>query len=139
MQGADVATQSDELLHRLRDLELALQRESVRKNMEQIERLLHEDFAEIGRSGRRYDRADIVKLMLSQGAPGTVVSDDFRVVRLSDGTALLTYRSARMADDGSVSLVTHRSSIWQRTADGWKIRFHQGTPADASQQARPAA
>jgi hypothetical protein len=38
--------------------------------------------------------------------------------------------SAHVAADGTRHRLTLRSSLWQRGADGaWRLRFHQGTPA----------
>ena len=41
-------------------------------------------------------------------------------------TAQITYDS-EVTYDGIVERA-HRSSIWSRTAHGWIMRFHQGTP-----------
>lgn len=40
-------------------------------------------------------------------------------------TALVTYVSHLIGEEVERS---NRSSIWSRTSDGWKLRFHQGTP-----------
>jgi hypothetical protein len=57
-----------------------------------------------------------------------VHSSDFDLVVLGEGVALLTYLSAHMNVSGNLHRHTLRSSIWVRTAAGWQIRFHQGTP-----------
>src|SRR3954453_16811424 len=51
---------------------------------------------------------------------------------LADGIALLTYATANEDVDGNRSRHTLRSSVWVRTASGWQIRFHQGTPTSAA-------
>ena len=44
--------------------------------------------------------------------------------------ALLTYRSTRTSDIDAGRHVTRRSSLWQLGPEGWRLRFHQGTPID---------
>jgi hypothetical protein len=119
------------LLETLRALEVALHQPSVRRDRGQLERLLHPDFREFGRSGRAYDRAEMLELLagLSQEPqPDQVWSQDFALQPLATGSALLTYRSARVTADGTLERHTNRSSVWQLTSEGWRMLFHQGTP-----------
>ena len=51
---------SDELLQHLKKLEIELHQPSVRTNVKRLDDLLHDSFAEIGRSGRTYSKADIL-------------------------------------------------------------------------------
>lgn len=60
--------------------------------------------------------------------PLQLVADGFALARLGPDSALLTYRSASVAEDGTAGRHTLRSSVWLRTALGWQMRFHQGTP-----------
>ena len=59
-----------------------------------------------------------------------VWAQDFRVVSLSDVVTLLTYKSAHVTREGKLEHHTNRSSLWQLTQNGWRLRFHQGTPAE---------
>lgn len=120
-----------ELLTQLRELECELHRPEVRRDAARLRELLHEAFVEIGRSGRLYDREEIVELLLHETAPGEVRSQDFAVIEIADGVALLTYRLARLDDRGQLTRHSLRSSLWQRTDAGWRLRFHQGTPTGA--------
>jgi hypothetical protein len=47
---------------------------------------------------------------------------DFHCRRLADDVYLLTY--TLLQDNRRL---TRRSTIWRRTAEGWKIVYHQGT------------
>jgi hypothetical protein len=47
---------------------------------------------------------------------------------LAEGVVLVTYRSVRTDLESGKVLQARRSSIWILRADGWKMRFHQGTP-----------
>jgi hypothetical protein len=123
MNGLD--SDSDMLLEELRTLETDLHRDETRRNRKRMERLLHPDFIEFGRSGRRYTRADVLEEFGADSVLPDIHSRDFDLVVLGEGVALLTYLSAHMNNPHRHTL---RSSIWVRTAAGWQIRFHQGTP-----------
>lgn len=117
------------LLGTLSKLETELHTNETRRNRSRMETLLHPDFVEFGRSGRRYSRADI----LNEFAPNRVLpaihSEKFSLVVLAEGVALLTYLSAHVDAGGKQHRHTLRSSVWVRTEVGWQMRFHQGTPA----------
>lgn len=120
------------LLEQLSALELALQRPEVRGDVQALEALLHPQFGEIGRSGRRYSRAAIIELLLAETpSTGSTLSQDFSLQLLAEDVALLGYRSAHRGADGGLVRHTWRHSIWQRAVDGgWQLRFHQGTPTE---------
>jgi hypothetical protein len=129
-QRSEQAVTDEELLEHLRELEVVLHQPAVRGDRPRLEALLHEEFAEFGRSGRRYARAEILTLMFEESgsSAATVRSQDFALTRLGDDVALLTYKSAAVGPKGELSRHTLRSSLWQRTWSGWRMRFHQGTP-----------
>lgn len=91
----------------------------------QAEALLHPLAEEVGRSGRCYDRAALLRLLAESDelAQASVQASGFALHRLGADLALLRYRSERPSG------ATERSSLWQREATGWRLRFHQGTPA----------
>lgn len=103
-------------------LEESLLLDQVRSDRARVETLLHPEFTEIGASGRLWSRARMLATIAPLTSPTTleVVGLD----KLADDLLLLRWRSRSR---GAVSL---RSSLWQRTAAGWQLRFAQGTPAD---------
>ncbi len=119
------------LLEELRSLETELHTIEARRNRERMEALLHPDFVEFGRSGRRYTRADILNEFGPTSVLPAVRSENFDLAVLAEGIALLTYASAHEDADGKQSRHTLRSSVWVCTETGWQIRFHQGTPTAA--------
>ena len=122
----------DDLLETLKSAEVALHQPSVRRDTSQVQALLHEPFLEFGRSGARYDRDSILSLLASEEpGDGPILSQDFALTPLGTSAALLTYRSAVVDDSGEIRRHSLRASIWIRTSDGWKLRFHQGTPTEA--------
>lgn len=93
------------LLSELQALEVELHHPGVRCDSDRLGQLLHAEFHEVGRSGRTYDRAIILRYLSEQENSPSVVSDDFAVSQLAPDIALLTYRSAYRKEDGS--LVDH--------------------------------
>ena len=122
---------AENLLTTLRKLEVVLHQPNVRGDASRLNSLLHEEFAEFGRSGKVYSKAEVLRNLPRESPSPMVWSQDFIMVRLSDSVALLTYKSAQIAANGELSRHTLRSSIWQRMQNGWQMRFHQGTPTDA--------
>ena len=90
-----------------------------------FEKVTVADFWEVGASGRRYFRAEVLnELERRYSAPHTDEWEtmDFRCRKLSPDTYLLTYTLLQ-----NKTRRTRRSTIWQQTAEGWKIVYHQGT------------
>jgi hypothetical protein len=121
----------DNLLKHLRELEVLLHQPNVRHDRDRVEELLHESFTEFARSGRSYNRPGILEMLQQESTRGSIWSQDFTVAEIADGIALLTYKSAYIDENCEISGHALRSSLWQRTARGWQIRFHQGTATDA--------
>jgi len=113
----------------LQSLEVELHHPGVRCDAQRLEQLLHADFHEVGRSGRKYDRATVIRFLAEQSTPPSVTSDDFAVRSLAPGVALLTYRSAHRRSDGALENHTLRSSVWVQAESRWQLLYHQGTPA----------
>lgn len=122
------AAGEDDLLDHLRALETELHRIETRRDRNRLDLLLHRDFVEIGRSGRRYDRAAILSEFAADGELPPVHAQDFELAAVGPGVALLTYRSAHIDSAGKLHRCSLRSSLWVRTDAGWQVRFHQGTP-----------
>lgn len=122
---------TDDLVHHLRELEVALHQPDVRRDPARLDDLLHDSFSEFGRSGRSYNRADILEFLRNEILLGPVWSQEFTVAEIAEGIALLTYKSAYVHAYGELHGHTIRSSLWQCTARGWQMRFHQGTPTVA--------
>lgn len=116
-----------DLLKGLEELERELHRPSTRTSETRLRELLHRDFVEIGRSGSRYSLASILE-RLAAGDPPEVHAQDFELVFSGTGVALVTCRSAHVAEGGDLQRHTRRSSLWKRQREGWRLLFHQATP-----------
>ena len=110
-----------------RDLELleeGLWRADIRFDRKRMDRILAPDFFEFGRSGRIHRRAAILGTP-AQPIVARLPLADFRARLLDADLAQVTYVSTvtyQGVDERST-----RSSLWSRTANGWQLRFHQGT------------
>lgn len=104
-------------------LERSLLEDDTRLSTDAVGNLLTEDFLEHGSSGQSFRKIDIVTNGLD-----SVDLDirDFDVRILSEDTVLATFRTCDAAS-GREQL---RSSIWRYQPGGWRMLFHQGTPAE---------
>ena len=122
----------DALLAELTALETELHHPGATCTRERLERLLHPDFHEVGRSGTRYTRQTVIDFLADRVPLPAVVAYDHRVERLADDVALLHFVSQEVSKDGTPSHVAFRMSVWRRTAIGWQLHYHQGTPQPQS-------
>jgi len=113
-------------------LEECMWRAETRFDLAFMERTLAPDFFEFGRSGRAWTREQILD-MAGRRIDAVLPLPNLQVRLLDADTAQLTYDS-EVSFDGVVEHA-HRSSIWSRTAGGWVLRFHQGTPFQRSADA----
>ncbi|MDB6083608.1 MAG: hypothetical protein JWN43_1489 [Gammaproteobacteria bacterium] len=111
----------------LRRLEERLLDRAVRNDPEQVAKLLADDFVEFGSSGRIFDKAKTIDV-IGDEYPVTRVVTAFDVVLLSPEVALVTYHIRRSGPSSSEVFCSLRSSVWQWSPQGWRMRFHQGTP-----------
>jgi hypothetical protein len=119
---------ADERFELLRRLEEELHRPETRRDANRMRMLLHPEFEEIGRSGRRYTREDILGECAGSNEHAVIRAHSFALFPLAADVALLTYSSAHIEASGVESRFTLRSSLWIQTPAGWQMRFHQGTP-----------
>ena len=122
-------TLSEEDVRRLRELEEGLWRAESRFDDAWMRRVLADDFFEFGRSGRVYRREEILNVS-AQEIRAVLPLPGLEVRAMSADVALVTYISELSSEAGPER--ANRSSIWSQTADGWRLRFHQGTPVPNS-------
>jgi hypothetical protein len=115
----------------IRSLEEELFKQPVRGSPELVTNLLADNFVEFGRSGRIYNKQEVISSLASQCAEtmDALAADDFDLKSLADDVVLLTYRSLRQGADGE-ELHSLRSSIWKFSDGRWQMVFHQGTPTN---------
>ena len=117
----ELAAVLDELMRR----EPIFHRPEFGTAREDLERMTVPGFWEVGASGRHYSREfvlDELERRFAMPQADVWETSDFRCQRLAENLYLLTYT---LLQDGM--RLTRRTTIWQRTEEGWKIVFHQGT------------
>jgi len=89
------------------------------------------EYWEVGASGQRYSREFILRtvdpISLRDAASAGWQSYDHGLRRLGPDTYLFAY-TLRQAER-----LTRRATIWQTTAKGWRILYHQGTIVSAEE------
>lgn len=101
-------------------LERSLLTDAVRSDPAEVAALLHPQWEEVGASGRLWTRDELLAEIAPLAEETTL--DTLSVERLAPDTILLVWRAVT---DGGATL---RSSLWLRTGNTWRQRFHQGTP-----------
>jgi len=90
-----------------------------------FEHMTAPDFWEVGASGRRYSRQQVLDTLeqrLRYPQLEEWETSNFHCKQLAPDVFLLTYT---LVQDHTRK--TQRSTIWQNAPGGWKILFHQGT------------
>ncbi len=108
----------------LKQLEESLWRDETRFDTLYMEKVLHPDFFEFGRSGRVYERSKTIYVPRSH-IDAILPLENLEYHEVSDDTVLLTYRSQVKYETLEI---WNRSSLWVKCEDIWQLYFHQGTP-----------
>ncbi|MDE3056698.1 MAG: DUF4440 domain-containing protein [Bacteroidota bacterium] len=108
----------------LRELEESLWVSKTRFDIAHVSRIFAPDFFEFGKSGKIYTREEALAAPPHEINPKLPLRN-FKVHPITSEVVLVTYVSEVQSDTLEV---TNRSSLWLRTPNGWRLRFHQGTP-----------
>jgi hypothetical protein len=112
------------VLDELRQREPIFHRPEFGTTRSDFENMTDPAFWEVGASGRRYSREYVLATLEKRSAsPAEDLWEtrDFHCREIAPDNYLLTYTLLQG------ERVTRRSTIWRRTAQGWKILYHQGT------------
>lgn len=117
------------ILEELKQREPIFHRRRYGTSGEALENMTTSSFWEIGASGRRYGRGNVIKTQLARYAQqpidefetGNWVTKDFCCQKISVDSYLLTYTLIQG------TRITRRSTIWRYENETWKIAYHQGT------------
>ncbi|GEB96186.1 nuclear transport factor 2 family protein [Microbacterium lacticum] len=101
--------------------ELALLDSEVRRDPDRVRELLHPEFVEIGRSGRRWTRSATIAALESEHERVAPETDEWSFNEVSLSLVLVTYRITGGA--GS----SRHASLWDVSGAVPMIRYHQGT------------
>jgi hypothetical protein len=121
---------TSELFDHLHKLEVSLHSTKVRSDRNELGKILHNDFVEFGRSGKIYSRTQVLEEFQEPNREFQIITRDYTYKLLAENIVLITYESAHIVSNGSETRRSLRSSIWQKSEQGWQLIFHQGTPQD---------
>jgi len=110
----------------IRDLETELLRADTRGSIKRLDELLSDDFFEIGASGKRYTKGDVIQLLSNEPAD-RLTMHEYRAAEIAPNTILANFTEERELQGHGQRIVSLRSSIWQRRNGRWQMIFHQGT------------
>jgi hypothetical protein len=112
------------VLNELKQREPIFHRPEFGTTRADFEKMTETTFWEVGASGQRYSREQVLNELEKRyptDAEDSWQTGDFHCLEIGADNYLLTYKLIQGAR------VTQRSTIWRRTAEGWKIVYHQGT------------
>lgn len=92
-------------------------------NINNLESRLSECFYEIGSSGKKITREDVIQELSKLSENREIEITQFEVDILDANTVLVRYK-ANFKDRGKISW---RLSIWKKQERDWVLFFHQGT------------
>ena len=119
------------VLEELKSREPIFHRSEFGTSRADFETLTVPDYWEAGASGRRYSRefilSELEKHPPVDAASAGWESHDHAVKQLGSDTYLITYTLHQL------DRITRRATIWRRTAEGWRILYHQGTIVSAEE------
>lgn len=101
--------------------ELELLDPDVRRDVRRIDELLHPRFVEIGRSGHRWQRAEIITALAEEQRRVAPETDEWVFDDVGPMLVLVTYRVMNATG------VSRHASLWDLSGDTPQIRYHQGT------------
>jgi hypothetical protein len=117
-----------EIERELADREPIFHRPQYGTTRADFEAMTAEDFWEVGASGARYDRQQVLAVLderaMRPGDDAHWTTEDFYCQEIAEGHYLLTYTLRQGAR------VTRRATLWRRRQSDWVIVYHQGTIVD---------
>jgi len=111
-------------IEKLHELEESLWKSETRFNEEYMRTIMAKDFFEFGRSGKIYSIDEVLSASY-QEIGAKLPLKDFAIHEIDEKVVLITYISLVQYDEIEIGI---RSSLWLKNEDGWKLKFHQGTP-----------
>ena len=115
-----------ELINQIRDLEMELLHSDTRKSAQRLNDLLADDFFEIGASGTRYTKDDVIRLLPEEPADRHAMYD-FRATEIAPDIILAIFSEEKESFARGERVASMRSSIWKKRNGRWQMLFHQGT------------
>ena len=111
----------------IKELEESLLHTDVRTNPDILNKLLAEDFEEIGVTGKVTSREEVIDWLVNKEQNVRWSLNNFRVKQITPDMVVAIYEAKKETLQPHQSKASMRSSIWKLFGDQWKMVFHQGT------------
>ncbi len=119
----------EDIANTIKNLEFSLLKPEVRSSREALDKLIAYDFVELGTSGNKYTKVDILERLPSNLDKVEYIVKDFVVEIQSENLAIAKYKTERIINDGTV-VVSKRNSHWRKNDSGWQMFLHEATKID---------
>lgn len=120
-------TMNAELEDLISGLEAELLQPGNRGSTDKLNELIAEEFIEVGESGARYTKKEVLELLPKQARARYAISD-FQANEIAPDLVLATFTTAKTVKETGSTTHSRRSSLWRRREGRWQVVFHQGTP-----------
>ena len=108
------------------ELEERLNNPEARKSVEELDELIADDFFEIGSSGKKYFKKDVMNFLKLE-SEHKILIEEYKITELTEELILANYLAVKLNAETNEKKFSLRSSIWRSFNGKWKIVFHQGT------------
>ncbi|MGI2261581.1 DUF4440 domain-containing protein [Shewanella sp. GXUN23E] len=108
-------------------LEEYLFRSSTRSSAVELQKLIADDFIEIGAAGNQFGKSEVLTRLPGEDAP-EIAADSYEVRRLGDECVQILYRAILKKRGDTEPSYSKRCSIWTMNSGNWQMCYHQGTP-----------
>jgi len=112
------------LAETIKSYEERLLKPDVRKSLEEVSKLLADDFYEIGKSGKTFTKSQVIESMQKESDDYSVSLSNFELRELDTDLLQATYKTT----NHRTGISAIRSTLWRKNESGWQAIFHQGTP-----------
>jgi len=96
------------LENEIKELEEKLLFPEVRHSKKQLSKLLADEFYEIGKSGKVYNKIQVIEAISQEENETSIILFDFEVKELTEGIVLALYKTKYLNE------ISLRSSIWKK-------------------------
>lgn len=111
---------------KLINLEEHLFKAETRASYDELDKLISDDFIEIGGSGVRFGKKEALERLPSE-LPPKIKASSFELRPLSPNCAQLLYKTMMVKNGDTTPIFSLRSSIWSLHNGRWQMSYHQGT------------
>ena len=103
------------------DKEKSLFKYKYMKDIKYLEELIDDDYKEIGKSGKVFNKEDIIEYLSNLKEDRNITIYNYNCRKISTNTFLVNYITKNNNDN------SFRTSIWKKENNKFKIIFHQAS------------